>query len=267
MRLYQVDAFTSEPFRGNPAGVCLVDQARDAAWMQAVAAELNLPATAFLGPGGPGSYRLRWFTTRQELELCGHATLAAAHVLWSEGAAAPDAPLRFHTAGGALAATRGQGRIWLDFPATPARPLPAGGAGELAEALGAEPRWAGRGRLDHLVELDDEAAVRRLRPDLAAVRALGSRAVIVTARADPGAPGEYDFVSRVFAPAVGIDEDQVTGSAHCSLGPYWSGLLGRERLVGYQASSRGGQVDVRVDGARVALGGQAVTVLRGRLAA
>ena len=263
--LYQVDAFTDEPFAGNPAAVCLLDADADPGWMRRVAAEMNLSETAFLRPGGEaGRYGLRWFTPTVEVELCGHATLASAHVLWSEGLAPPGRPLRFDSAGGPLAARPGDGgAIWLDFPATPAAPVdPPGG---LLAALGGGPaRWVGLGRLDWLVELEDEAAVRGLTPDVGRLAGLGSRGVIVTAAASE-ASGGYDFVSRYFAPGVGIDEDPVTGAAHCALGPFWAGRLGRGELTGFQASARGGLVQVRPAGDRVLLGGRAVTVLRGRL--
>jgi PhzF family phenazine biosynthesis protein len=263
--LFQVDAFTAEPFAGNPAAVCLLeDEEPDPGWMQRVAAEMNLSETAFLRPRAePGRYGLRWFTPAVEVQLCGHATLASAHVLWSEGLAEAGRELRFDTASGPLAARRdADGAIWLDFPTTPAGPVdpPAG----LLEALGAGPaRWVGLGRFDYLVELEDEAAVRGLAPDVRGLKGLGVRGVIVTAAA--GGPGGYDFVSRFFAPGAGIDEDPVTGSAHCALGPFWAERLGRARLTGFQASARGGLVQVRPEGDRVLLGGQAVTVLRGQL--
>jgi predicted PhzF superfamily epimerase YddE/YHI9 len=233
--------------------------------MQRVAAEMNLAETAFLRlSADAGRYGLRWFTPTVEVELCGHATLASAHVLFSEGLAAAGEAVRFDSASGPLTARPGaEGEIWLDFPATPAEPadLP----GWLLEGLGAGPvRWAGLGRLDYLVELEDEAAVRGLTPDVRRLDALGSRGVIVTAAASGGAGG-YDFVSRYFAPGAGIDEDPVTGSAHCALGPFWAGRLGREELTGFQASARGGLVQVRPRGDRVLLGGRAVTVLRGQL--
>jgi PhzF family phenazine biosynthesis protein len=262
--LYQVDAFTAEPFAGNPAAVCLLEADADPAWMQSVAAELNLSETAFLRRSG-GRWRLRWFTPTVEVELCGHATLAAAHVLFSEGLVGAGEPVRFDSASGPLTARRdGDGAIWLDFPATPAAPAapPAG----LLDALGAGAAgFVGRARFDWLVELADEAAVRDLAPDL---RRLGGLAldgvgVIVTAAA-PGAAG-HDFVSRYFAPSAGIDEDPVTGSAHCVLAPFWAERLGRADLTGFQASARGGLVRARPQGDRVHLGGQAVTVLCGRL--
>jgi PhzF family phenazine biosynthesis protein len=266
--LFQVDAFTTEPFVGNPAAVCLLEeQDADPGWMQRVAAEMNLSETAFLRPGPePGSYGLRWFTPTVEVELCGHATLASAHVLWTEGRVEAGRPIRFDTASGDLAArAAGDGTIWLDLPATPAEPAePPDG---LLEALGGGPvRWVGRGRFDYLVELADETAVRGLAPDLRRLGRLSSLGVIVTAKADGAAgPGSCDFVSRYFAPAAGIDEDPVTGAAHCTLGPFWAARLGRDELTGFQASARGGLVQVRPEGDRVRLGGRAVTVLRGRL--
>lgn len=256
MKIFQVDAFTSEPFRGNPAAVCLLDAPRDTTWMQSVAAEMNLSETAFLDEQ-EGGFGLRWFTPTTEVDLCGHATLASAHVLWQMGATEPC--LRFHTRSGTLTARRDDAGIHMDFPAAPATSLdpPAG----LAEGLGATPVWVGANRFDYLVELADAAAVRVLAPDLDRLRAFPVRGVIVTAVGGV----EADFISRFFAPAVGVDEDPVTGSAHCCLGPYWSERLGRADLVGYQASARGGHVGVHVAGARVVLSGRAVTVLSGEL--
>jgi PhzF family phenazine biosynthesis protein len=260
--LFLVDAFTAEPFAGNPAAVCLLDRPADAGWMQQVAAEMNLSETAFLVPRG-GDYDLRWFTPAVEVDLCGHATLAGAHVLWETGRLRPDAAARFHTNSGLLAAARTPRGIALDFPAQPARPCDEGV--ELAEALGVVPRFVGHNGTDYLVEVASEAEVRALRPDFALLAKLPPvRGVIVTGRADGP---EYDFVSRFFAPAAGVPEDPVTGSAHCCLGPYWAGRLGKQELLGYQASRRGGAVGVRVRGDRVDLLGAAVTVLRGELAA
>lgn len=260
IRIVQVDAFTDRPFAGNPAAVCVLDGPRAEEWMQAVAREMNLSETAFLWREGEEAYRLRWFTPTLEVELCGHATLASAHVLWEEGHLAAGQPARFQTRSGRLTAERRGEWIEMDFPAEPARPVepPPG----LAAALGAAPLWTGRNRFDLLVELDSAAAVRALQPDIGALRRIEARGVIVTAPADTRG---YDFVSRFFAPAVGVDEDPVTGSAHCCLGPYWSERLGRPEVVGYQASARGGVVRVRARGERVRLGGQAVTVLRGEL--
>ena len=259
--IYQVDAFTDTPFAGNPAGVCLLSGERPDAWMGAVAREMNLSETAFLLPEGDG-YRLRWFTPAVEVALCGHATLASAHVLWTEGRAGAAGQLRFHTRSGELGARREGDWIELDFPARPERPieLPPG----LAEALGARPVYTGLNVDDLLVLLEDAATVRNLQPDLARLSRLEARGISVTAPADM--PG-IDFVSRFFAPAVGVPEDPVTGSAHCCLGPFWQARLGRDALTGYQASTRGGLVKVRMLGERVLLQGQAVTVLRGELLA
>lgn len=260
--IFQVDAFTEEPFRGNPAAVCLLSEPREAEWMQAVAAEMNLSETAFVYREQDG-FRLRWFTPAIEVDLCGHATLASAHVLWEVGWLAPEEPARFHSRGGLLVARRRGEEIELDFPALPEEPVegPAG----LADALGAVPAYVGRSTYDFLVELDSEEALRALRPDFARLGALsGTRGFIVTARVTSE---EFDFVSRYFAPAAGIDEDPVTGSAHCCLGPFWGRRLGKEELVAYQASARGGVVRVRLRGERVSLGGQAVTVMRGELLA
>jgi len=284
--IYQVDAFTDRPFAGNPAAVCPLPAATfpEAAWMQALAAEMNLSETAFLvrraaagaaatgaaavgddddAPGETAEYGLRWFTPAIEVELCGHATLAAAHLLWEIGAVAAAAAIRFHTLSGVLGAARRGEWIELDFPAEPASVLAEPPPG-LAGLLGAPPVWVGANRFDLVAELADEAAVRSLAPDLARLGALPYRGILVTARAS--APG-YDVVSRFFAPASGVGEDPVTGSAHCCVGPYWSGRLGKNPLVAFQASARGGLVRVELAGDRVRLGGQAVTVFRGELAA
>ena len=255
----QVDTFTNRPFAGNPAAVCVLPAPRDASWMRDVAREMNLAETAFLEARADG-FGLRWFTPTVEVDLCGHATLAAAHVLWEEGHLPPGVAARFHTRSGLLTAERRGEWIELDFPATPERPAPSPAG--LAEALGAEPRHVGRTRFDYFVELDSEATVRALRPDQGALAALPVRGVIVTSRA---AGDGFDFVSRFFAPASGIPEDPVTGSAHCALGPYWGVRLGKAQMLAYQASARGGVVRVRLAGDRVKLGGQAVTVLRGEL--
>lgn len=258
--LYQVDAFTARPFAGNPAAVCLLDAPRDASWMQHVAAEMNLAETAFLMRSAAGGWDLRWFTPTVEVDLCGHATLASAHVLWEVGELPTRETARFHTRSGLLTADRRGDLIELDFPAEPAVPTPPPGG--LAEALGAEPLWVGQNRMDLLVELPSEAAVRALAPDLRQLAAFPVRGVIATARAEGG---RFDFVSRFFAPRSGVDEDPVTGSAHCCLGPFWRERLGKDELLAYQASPRGGEVRVRVAGERVKLGGHAVTVLRGEL--
>ncbi|HSL17597.1 MAG TPA: PhzF family phenazine biosynthesis protein [Methylomirabilota bacterium] len=257
--IWQVDAFTDAPFRGNPAAVCVLDGPRTEAWMQGVAAEMNLSETAFLVPRDDGGYQLRWFTPACEVRLCGHATLASAHVLWSEGFVEPAATIAFHTIhSGVLTAVRRGDRIELDFPArTPEEVSPPDG---LADALGLEPRFVARAVDDYVVLADDETKVRALRPDFPKLRRVAARGVIVTA---PGT--DFDFVSRFFGPAVGVDEDPVTGSAHCCLAPFWADRLGRTSMVGYQASSRGGIVAVTLAGDRVKLAGPAVTVLRGEL--
>ena len=262
LTITQVDAFTGEPFGGNPAAVCLLPAPADASWMQRVAREMNLSETAFLVRRDDGTFDLRWFTPAVEVDLCGHATLASAHVLWEQHHLAPDAPALFRTRSGRLSAVlRGAG-IEMDFPAEPDEPaaVPDG----LADALGAEPTYVGRNRFDYLVEVDAETAVRRLAPDFRRLGEIDARGVIVTARAESDG---FDFVSRFFAPRTGIDEDPVTGSAHCCLGPYWQRRLGRNAFTAWQASERGGLVRVVVRGDRVMLSGQAVTVLRGELLA
>ena len=257
IRIVQVDAFTDRPFAGNPAAVCVLPGPAEPAWMLSVANEMNLAETAFLHREGD-AWRLRWFTPTIEVDLCGHATLASAHVLWTEGHVPRTTPLRFATRSGLLGASASDGWIELDFPAEPAKPVTA--PPQLLEAIGVTGTVA-RNRMDYLVEVADEHVVRGLAPDLGRLKAVSTRGVMVTARA--AAP--YDFISRFFAPASGIDEDPVTGSAHCALAPWWSERLGRKALTGYQASPRGGVVRVELRGDRVALLGQAVTVLRGEL--
>ncbi len=259
LQLFHIDAFTDRPFAGNPAAVCLLDKEREAAWMQAVAREMNLSETAFLLRGDDG-FSLRWFTPEVEVALCGHATLASAHFLWAERHLEPSAVARFHTRSGLLTAVQRDGWIELDFPAQPAvrAPAPAG----MAAALGGTPVATLKSEFDFLVEVATEAEVRAMEPDFRALRVVDARGVIVTAACSGG---RYDFVSRFFGPAVGIDEDPVTGSAHCVLGPYWQGRLGKSSFLAFQASARGGEVRVEVQGARVKLGGKAVTVSRGEL--
>ena len=259
LRITQVDAFTDQPFQGNPAAVCILPAAGDEDWMQKVAREMNLSDTAFLYPQADG-YNLRWFTPTIEMDLCGHATLAAAHVLWEEGHLKPHQTARFYTKSGPLAAERKGDWIEMDFPAVPeeATSAPAG----LAEALGTQLFYVGKNRFDYLVELESEETVRRLQPDCAALKKIPVRGIIVTSRSESP---DLDFISRFFASGAGIDEDPVTGSAHCCLGPYWSRRLGKTEFVAYQASARGGTVRVRLNGDRVILGGQAVTVMHGEL--
>jgi PhzF family phenazine biosynthesis protein len=258
-RIFKVDAFTAEPFAGNPAGVCLLTEAREERWMQGVAREMNLSETAFLLREGQG-FRLRWFTPAVEVALCGHATLASAHVLWEEGILPSSETARFATLSGELRASRHGDLIEMDFPSKPEQA--AEPPEYLVETLGVEPLYLGRNAFDYLVLLDSEEAVRIVSPDFARLRSVDVRGVIVTAPSDRP---EFDFVSRFFAPAVGVDEDPVTGSAHCCLGPFWAVRLGKKELVGHQVSARGGVVQVRVAGDRVFLGGHAVTVLRGEL--
>jgi len=261
MRLLQIDAFTDQPFRGNPAAVCLLDRERDTAWMQSVGAEMNLSETAFLLPRNDG-WSLRWFTPAVEVDLCGHATLASAHALWEEKLLALGDTARFHTRSGVLLAKKQGDWIELDFPATREQKSEAPPA--LLESLGIKSaRYVGRNKFDYVVEVASEEEVRKVKPDHAKLRTLPVRGVIVTSLASNG---RYDFVSRFFAPGSGVDEDPVTGSAHCCLAPFWSDRLGKNEFVAYQASARGGELRVRLDGDRVKLGGRAVTVLRGDLA-
>jgi len=259
MPIYGVDAFTDKPFAGNPAAVCLLPGERDDDWMQSLAEEMKHSETAFLLEQEDG-YGLRWFTPVAEVDLCGHATLASAHVLFTEGFLDPGGQARFHTRSGLLTATREDDWIELDFPAEPAEevsPPP-----ELIQALGVTPEYVGRNRMDYLALLYSEETVRGLTPDFGLLATLPAVGVIVTSASSSK---DYDFVSRFFAPSVGIDEDPVTGAAHCCLAPFWVKRLGRNDLMGYQASARGGRVRVRWEGERVRVMGQATTVLRGEL--
>jgi predicted PhzF superfamily epimerase YddE/YHI9 len=264
IKISQVDAFTDRRFAGNPAAVCVLSEPADDRWMQDVAAEMNLSETAFARRLDRTKFSLRWFTPRSEVDLCGHATLATSHILWEEGHLRPDEPALFETRSGLLTARPGPAGIELDFPSEPvAREVDdPRELAELNSALGAPVRFAGRNRFDLLVELDDADLVRGLRPDIRRLEQFPVRGVIVTGRSRSA---ECDFVSRFFAPLVGIDEDPVCGSAHCCLGPYWADKLGRSDLVAHQVSCRGGVVNVRVRGSRVVLIGRAVTVMRGEL--
>ncbi|MGA9086858.1 MAG: PhzF family phenazine biosynthesis protein [Methanoregula sp.] len=257
--LHVVDAFTGFPFRGNPAAVCIMEGPAEPAWMQQVAGELKHSETAFLSPL-PGGWDLRWFTPAQEVDLCGHATLASAFVLWETGREQPGSVIIFTTRSGTLTARRDGEWISLDFPAEPAGdavPVPG-----LDRALGVTPVFIGRNRFDLLVELATASDVCDLDPDTNALAAIPARGIIVTAVSDLP---DVDFVSRFFAPALGVPEDPVTGSAHCCLGPYWGKKLNKTELSGFQCSSRGGTVRVTLAGDRVILGGHAVRVFSGQL--
>ena len=259
-----VDAFTDKAFTGNPAAVCLLDVPQETQWMQAVAAEMNLSETAFIVVPQPQDasqvYLLRWFTPKIEVDLCGHATLASAHVLWYERGDQTQV-LAFQTKSGLLYASKVSHGIELDFPARPAQPVVV--PQELVAALGVEPIQVAKNAQHYLIELANEEAVRKLTPDFDALsRIRSARGFIVTARA---VSGIYDFVSRFFAPAAGINEDPVTGVAHCCLAPWWGTVLGKNELIAYQASPRGGVLRLRQTGSRVALTGTAVTVLKGEL--
>jgi PhzF family phenazine biosynthesis protein len=255
-----VDVFTNSPFKGNPAAVCILKEPRDDGWRQDVAREMNLSETAFLEKRADGGYTLRWFTPAVEVDLCGHATLASAHILWESGELAAWQKALFHTRSGILSAVKQGDWIEMDFPSEPEKPSDA--PAELLEALGVKPLYTGRNRFDYLIEVEQEDTVRRINPDMTRLKKVDMRGVIVTGRSRSA---DYDFVSRFFAPAVGVDEDPVTGSAHCCLGPYWGGKLGKTSLMASQVSLRGGILRVGLKGDRVLIGGQAVTVIRGEI--
>jgi PhzF family phenazine biosynthesis protein len=257
--LLLVDAFTDRAFAGNPAAVCLLPQWRDDRWLQSLAAEMKQSETAYLVPNADG-FDLRWFTPAVEVDLCGHATLASAHALWEQGVAVANAPIRFATRSGTLTASRREGQIDLDFPLNAEEKVepPA----DLLPALGIEAQYVGKSRFDYLIEVESEAVLRKISPDFRRLAQAPVRGTIVTSRSsDP----RFDFVSRFFAPACGIDEDPVTGSAHCCLAGYWQKRLGKTEFTAYQASPRGGVVRLRVINDRVILGGHAVTVAKGEL--
>ena len=259
LEIFQVDAFTGKIFAGNPAAVCLLPGPADEAWMQNVAREMNLSETAFLHREGE-EYRLRWFTPLVEVDLCGHATLASAHTLYETGSVGEKEQVRFHTRSGVLTAKRSGSWIELNFPAEEDEESTAPDG--LAKALGIRPKYVGRNRFDYIVEAESEDIIRGMKPDYSLLAQATTRGVMVTSRS---ASEEYDFVSRFFAPAVGINEDPVTGSAHCCMGPFWKRRLNKDEFTAYQASDRGGVVRVRVQRDRVLLSGQAVTVLKGQL--
>jgi PhzF family phenazine biosynthesis protein len=258
---FHVDAFTAVPFRGNPAAVVLLEKERPDEWMQSFAAEMNLSETAFVKPRDQG-FDLRWFTPAVEVDLCGHATLASAHLLWEQAIVGQHVPIDFHTRGGVLKASRRDERIELDFPSKPSEAVPPPEG--LCDALGSPVKFVGRNQFDYLIELESDRAVRERKPDLEGLRRIKGRGFIVTARSDDP---RYDFISRFFAPSVGVDEDPVTGSAHCSLAPFWAARLDKNEMLGYQASRRGGEVGVRLAGSRVFLLGRAVTLVHGHAVA
>ena len=259
-RITIVDAFTHTAFAGNPAAVCVLTEPTTDEWMQSVAREMRHSDTAFCIPLKDGSFELRWFTPSHEVRLCGHATLAAAHVLWEEGWLEHRKVARFSTLSGELTAAPLGRVIELDFPSRPPSEVeaPAG----LVDALGVTPSWIGRDLDDYVVLLADEAAVVACAPDFGALRTVETRGVIITA---PPAGDHVDFVSRFFAPRFGIDEDPVTGSAHCCLTPFWASRLDKSVLTARQLSARGGELEVELAGERVKLRGTCVTTLRGNL--
>jgi PhzF family phenazine biosynthesis protein len=259
--IFTVDAFTDKPFSGNPAGVCVLDSPLNEKQMQNIAFEMNLSETAFLSKKDDGSYGLRWFTPAVEVDLCGHATLASSHILWETKKEDKSAELQFQTRSGMLKANFRNGGIELDFPLIDSKPMetPKG----LIKALGVEPVNLFKTQWNYIAELDSEETVRKVKPDFDLLQALEAWGTIITAKSTMKG---YDFVSRFFAPAKGVKEDPVTGSAHCALGPYWMNRFGKNKFKAYQASERGGTIGVRVDGNRVYITGNAVTVLSGSLA-
>jgi len=259
-RITVVDAFTHEAFAGNPAAVCVLTEPTTEAWMQSVAREMKHSETAFCIPQKGGSFRLRWFTPEGEVRLCGHATLAAAHVLWEEGWLEHRKTARFSTLSGELTAAPSGRVIELNFPSRP--PSEAEAPAGLVDALGVTPSWIGRDLEDYVVLLADEATVKACNPDFGPLRSVDTRGVIITA---PAARDRVDFVSRFFAPRFGIDEDPVTGSAHCCLTPFWASRLDKNVLTAHQLSARGGELEVELCGERVKLRGTCVTTLRGNL--
>jgi PhzF family phenazine biosynthesis protein len=258
---YLVDAFTSERFAGNPAAVYLLDRWRDDGWLQRVAREMNQSETAFLVRVSEG-FHIRWFTPLVEVDLCGHATLASAHALWSTGVAQRNEQIAFTTRSGTLTATLAGNLIELDFPLLPEQPTEASPG--LTQALGITPIYLGKSRHDLVVQVATEGEIRSAQPNFTRLAEIATRGVILTAQSSDPA---FDFISRFFAPAAGINEDPVTGSAHCCLADFWRKRLGKSAFRAYQASARGGVVHVRVAGERAILGGQAVTVARGELEA
>ncbi len=254
--LYQVDSFTDQPFKGNPAGVCILQEPAAESWMQDLAREMNLSETAFLTPADEG-FNLRWFTPALEVDLCGHATLASAHILYETGRLKPDQTARFNTLSGLLKASKTGAWVELDFPVLEDHPIPEPRG--LSEALGVAPLYIGESRFDLIVEVKDQETVEQLKPDIGKLSSISARGFIITSRSSNP---EYDFVSRFFAPGAGIAEDPVTGSAHCVLAPFWRKRLHKEQFSAYQASARGGVLHIKLAGDRVLISGQAVTVFK-----
>lgn len=260
--LFQVDAFSDRPFGGNPAAVCILDHFPEDDWLRSLAAEMNLSETAFLVPQGEG-YQLRWFTPVAEVDLCGHATLAAAHILWSEGYIPATAIARFMTRTGGLSACNNQGWIEMNFPSQPVTDIRSEGDRQrLEQMFTGSILFVGAAGPDYFVEIERDQDLIQFKPDLATMAQLSCRGIIFTALSRDS---NYDFISRFFAPQLGIPEDPVTGSAHCSLALYWGKRLGKTKLVAYQASRRGGEVHVRYHPERVYISGQAMTIFRGNL--
>ena len=263
VQTYKVDAFTNTPYAGNPAAICFLEAPATDLWMQSVASEMNLAETAFVSREGDG-YRLRWFTPTVEVDICGHATLASAHILWERKIADSDEEIRFHTRSGVLTCTKRGEMIEMDFPSDPESPveLTEDLRIVLKESLGATPIYVGKSQRDYLVEVENETVLKNMSPNMSILSQVPMRGYIVTTKSDRP---EFDFISRCFYPAVGIQEDFVTGSAHCCLAMFWANRLGKTEMNGYQASSRGGTVGVKVCGERVLLRGEAVTMLVGEL--
>jgi PhzF family phenazine biosynthesis protein len=257
--IFQIDAFTSEPFKGNPAAVCLLLEPKSDDWMQSVSTEMNLSETAFLFPEQDG-YRLRWFTPKTEVDLCGHATLASAHAIWETGIADKNSLLKFYTRSGLLTAQQNNGWIELDFPVSKIEAVDE--IATLSEALHVPVLRTVQTDFDLLAEIEGEEVIKDLNPDMTRLAALPTRGIIVTSR---GNSKPYDFISRFFGPNVGVNEDPVTGSAHCALAPYWHDKLGKTSFFAFQSSYRGGELKIELRGSRVGIAGQAVTVLSGKL--
>jgi len=259
IEIFQVDAFTNKAFSGNPAAICILKEPKEEGFMQSLAKEMNLSETAFLLEKEDG-YSLRWFTPSMEIDLCGHATLASAYVLWENGNLSRDKEAKFYTKSGILKAKIVDNWIQLDFPALSQEPFdpPKG----LIEALGIEPIYIGKSKSNYLIQVESEDEVRNMKPNYNEIMNIPMHGVMVTSISKSP---EYDFVSRFFAPEAGIFEDPVTGSAHCCLGPFWKGKLGKDTFMAYQASHRGGRLKVQVADDRVLLSGEAVMIFRGEL--